>query len=70
MQDRRTDAAGLKLVIESATHISTDYEMAGVLLRAAALSSGDEELRQRLTAAAKSIRAEYERGRVLAALAR
>ncbi len=67
---RRVEPAVLKLTIESATHISQDYEMTGVLLRAVTLSEGDEDLRQRIVAATKSIRIEYDRGRVLAALAR
>jgi hypothetical protein len=67
---RRVEPAVLKLAIESATHISQDYEMTGVLLRAVTLSEGDENLRQLIVAASKSIGTEYDRGRVQAALAR
>ena len=66
----KTSPATLKLAIQAAAFVSSDFELAGVLLRAAALSRDDAEICQLITATSKNIRSEYDRGRVLAATLR
>jgi uncharacterized protein YeeX (DUF496 family) len=70
MNDRRLNMTALGLVIDSAAQMRSDYEIAGVLLRAAEVGKGDQEIQLRLKAATQSIRYEYERGRVLTAALR
>jgi hypothetical protein len=58
----------LLFTLKSASTISSDYEKAQLLLKVAHSSSNDDAVRNALIEAARTIRSEYERGRVLSAV--
>jgi hypothetical protein len=57
----------LKLSLKSISGMSSDYEKARVLLQVAAVGKEDKNVRDALVEAARNIRSDYERGRVLSA---
>jgi len=60
-------AETLKLALKSTSGIGSDYEKARVLLQVAAIGKDDQVIREALVEAARNIRSDYERGRVLSA---
>ena len=58
----------LRLLLESATEMSSDYEKATFLVEVSNAYTGDARLKSAFLKAVESIKSEYERGRVLSAL--
>ncbi|HZM90269.1 MAG TPA: hypothetical protein VFF31_27370 [Blastocatellia bacterium] len=60
----------LLLAVKGATNLSSDYEKAQFLIKVAAVGADDESVRSALITAARTIRSEHDRGRVLNAVFR
>ena len=58
----------LSRVLNSASHISSDYEKATLLIEASNVYAGDPRMREGFLRAVGTIQSDYERGRVLSAL--
>ena len=58
----------LRLLLEAATEISSDYEKATLLIEVSNVYTGDTRLRSEFLKAVESIKSDYERGRVLSTL--
>jgi len=58
----------LRLLLDAAVGIGSDYEKATFLVEVSNVYTGDTRLRSAFLKAAESIKSDYERGRVLSAL--
>ena len=58
----------LRLLLDSATEMSSDYEKATFLVELSNVYTGDTRLKSAFLKAVESIKADYERGRVLSVL--
>jgi hypothetical protein len=58
----------LRLLLDSAATISSDYEKATFLIEVSNVYTGDTRLKSAFLKAVETIKSDYERGRVLSAL--
>ena len=58
----------LRLLLDSATEMSSDYEKATLLVEVSNAYTGDSRLKSAFLKAVETIKSDYERGRVLSVL--
>ena len=58
----------LRLLLDSAAAMSSDYEKATLLMEVSNAYTGDQRLKSLFLKAVETIKSDYERGRVLSAL--
>ena len=58
----------LRLLLDSAAELSSDYEKATFLIEVSNVYTGDTRLRSAFLKAVETIKSDYERGRVLSTL--